>query len=179
MTNKLIILDRDGVINKESTAYIKSVEEFIPIEGSFEAIARLNAAGYKVVIATNQSGIGRGLYSIETLNAMHAKLKEDLATIDGDIAAIYFCPHHPSENCECRKPALGMFKKIQEDFDNDLKDVYFIGDSITDIKVAFDLPCKPILVLTGRGQKTLNDNPELAALPNFDNLAEAVDFILD
>jgi len=178
MKDKLIILDRDGVINHESLEYIKSEDEFIPIEGSLEAIAKLNNAGYKVIIATNQSGVARGLYTLETLSKIHRKLKHELNKINGEIAEIFYCPHHPDDNCDCRKPKLGMFKKIQQQFNNDLSEVYFIGDSKTDIKAALDLPCKPILVLTGKGQQTLNDNPELAEILNFTDLAEAVDYIL-
>jgi D-glycero-D-manno-heptose 1,7-bisphosphate phosphatase len=178
MTNPLIILDRDGVINYESAAYIKSPAEWLPIPGSLVAIAQLNRAGYQVVVATNQSGIARGLYDLEMLSDIHAKFVSELAAVGGYIDEIFFCPHHPAVNCECRKPNLGLFRRIQEKYATDLKDTFFIGDNFTDMQVAFALPCKPILVLTGKGQKTLASHPELLAIPHFADLAEAVQYVL-
>ena len=180
MNKKLIILDRDGVINYDSDYYIKTPEEWLPIPGSLQAIAKLNRSGYQVVVATNQSGVARGFYDLDMLTRIHGKLKEKLTEVGGFIDEIFFCPHHPDENCECRKPKLGMFHQIQKKFPNvDLSDTFFIGDSIADMRAAFALPCKPILVLTSKGQKTLDNHPELAFIPHFANLAEAVQYILN
>jgi len=176
---KLIILDRDGVINYDSDDYIKTPDEWHAIPGSLDAIAKLNRAGYHVVVATNQSGVARGFYDIPMLHRIHEKLTTELATFGGVIDEIFFCPHHPDEKCDCRKPALEMFRQIQHKYDNDLSDVYFIGDSYSDIQVAKKLPCKPILVLTSKGENTLNNNPEFLTIPHFLNLASAVDFILN
>lgn len=178
MTSPLIILDRDGVINYDSDYYIKSPDEWLPIPGSLIAIAQLNRAGYRVVIATNQSGVARGLYDLEMLSQIHEKLIYELASVGGCIEEIFFCPHHPDENCGCRKPKLGMFKQIQEKYQADLSDTFFIGDTLTDIQVAKAVPCKPILVLSGKGQQALMMHPELAAVPHFLNLAEAVHYVL-
>lgn len=178
MTNKLIILDRDGVINYDSNDYIKSPEEWHAIPGSLDAIARLYRAGFTIVIATNQSGVARGYYDIPMLENIHQKLKQQVESAGGMIDAIFYCPHHPDEKCLCRKPQLGMFHRIQQQYHCPLDDVFFIGDSATDIEVAKKLPCKPMLVLTSKGQKTLDDNPEFSSIPHFANLAAAVDYIL-
>jgi D-glycero-D-manno-heptose 1,7-bisphosphate phosphatase len=178
MTKPLIILDRDGVINYESNDYIKSPDEWLPIPGSLVAIAQLNRAGYSVVIATNQSGVARGLYDLEMLSQIHEKLIRELASVGGYIEEIFFCPHHPDENCECRKPKLGMFRQIQKKYKVDLSDSFFIGDTWTDMQAAKAVPCKPILVLSGKGQQTLAMHPELAAIPHFPDLAEAVHYVL-
>lgn len=178
MKTKLIILDRDGVINYDSPDYIKDPKEWHAIPGSLEAIAKLNHAGYRVVIATNQSGVARGLYDLPTLHKIHEKLKAELALVGGVIDEIYFCPHHPDEKCACRKPELAMFHKIQQKYNMDLSDVYFIGDSYSDMQVAKTLPCRPILVLTSKGENTLKNNPEFLAIPHFADLAMAVDYIL-
>lgn len=179
MKTKLIILDRDGVINYDSMDYIKNPDEWLPIPGSLEAIAKLNRAGYQVVVATNQSGVARGLYDLEMLDRIHQKLTNELAKLGGHITQIFFCPHHPDENCGCRKPKLGMFYQIQKKYPEiNLADTFFIGDSLGDVQAAFALPCKPILVLTSKGQQTLEKNPELRTIPHFADLAEAVRFIL-
>ncbi len=175
---KLIILDRDGVINYDSDHYIKTPDEWHAIPGSLLAIAKLNRAGYHVVVATNQSGVARGFYDIPMLHRIHEKLTSELASVGGVIDDIFFCPHHPDEHCGCRKPALGMFHQIQKKYKMDLSDVYFIGDSYSDMQVAERLPCKPMLVLTSKGEKTLKNNPEFLAIPHFMNLATAVDYIL-
>lgn len=175
----LIILDRDGVINYDSSEYIKSPSEWNAIPGSLEAIADLNRAGYDVIIVTNQSGVGRGHYDLETLDQIHEKLINELAEVGGHIGKIFFCPHHPDDGCECRKPKPGMFNKIKNEYRTDLKDTFFIGDSLVDMQVAANVGCKPLLVLTGNGEKTLEQNPNIAAnIPYFKNLAEAVEFIL-
>lgn len=172
---KLVILDRDGVINFDSAQYIKSPAEWKPIPGSLEAIARLNQNGYRVVVATNQSGIGRGLFDMETLNAMHNKMHKALFAVGGRVDAIFYCPHPADSDCDCRKPKPGMFKRIAETFNVDLKGVPAVGDSLRDLQACSILGCKPMLVLTGKGEKTLADGglpegtrqfPDLAAFVN-------------
>lgn len=174
-----IILDRDGVINYNSREYIKSPDEWEAIPGSLEAIATLNRAGYRVIIVTNQSGVARGFYDIETLDSIHEKLTDELSSVGGYVEEIFFCPHHPEEACHCRKPKPGLFQEIQKKYDIDLKTTYFVGDSLSDIQAAQLSGCKPILVLTGNGKETLEKNPELAtSLECYGNLAEAVEQIL-
>lgn len=151
---KLIILDRDGVINFDSDQFIKSPEEWKPIPGSLEAIARLNQAGYRVAVATNQSGIGRGLFDMPTLNAIHDKMHKSLAQVGGRVDAIFFCPHTNDANCECRKPKSGMIEEIAARFGVSLKGVPAVGDSLRDLEAAGRLGAQPYLVLTGKGTKT-------------------------
>ena len=153
---KLVILDRDGVINQDSDSYIKSPEEWRPIPGSLEAIARLNHAGFLVVLATNQSGVGRGLFEVSTLNAIHDRMHRALAQIGGRIDAIFFCPHAQDANCGCRKPRSGLLEEIARRFNVDLKGVPSIGDALRDLQAAAAVGAAPILVLTGKGQKTLD-----------------------
>lgn len=180
MKKSLIILDRDGVINYDSLEYIKSPEEWEAIPGSLEAIAQLNRAGFYVIVVTNQSGIARGFYDLATLDEIHEKLTQELAAVGGHIEEIYFCPHHPDAHCQCRKPQPGLFQQIQKKYQVDFKDIYFIGDALTDVQVAQAVGCKPILVLTGKGQSTLERYPFLREkIPCFDNLAVAVNFILN
>jgi len=171
---KLIILDRDGVINFDSDQFIKSPAEWKPIPGSLEAIARLNQAGYRVVLATNQSGIGRGLFDMATLNAIHDKMHKALAQVGGRIDALFFCPHAADSKCDCRKPKPGMFEEISRRFNMDLKGVPAIGDSLRDLQAATAMGAIPVLVRTGKGEKTL----EAGGLPEgtlvFADLAEAV-----
>jgi len=157
---KLVILDRDGVINHDSDQYIKSADEWKPIPGSLAAIARLNQAGYRVVVATNQSGVGRGLFETDTLIAIHDKMLKSLAQVGGRIDAIFFCPHTNTDNCECRKPKPGMLKEIAARFNADLAGVPAIGDSLRDLQAAVAVGAQPMLVLTGKGRKTVDD-PEL------------------
>ena len=151
---KLIILDRDGVINQDSPAFIKSPAEWIPIPGSLEAIARLNQAGYRVVIASNQSGIARELFDMTTLNAIHQKMHAQAQQAGADIDAIFFCPHAAIDNCDCRKPKAGMFEEISKRFKLSLKGVPTVGDSLRDLQAGFISGCSPYLVLTGKGEKT-------------------------
>lgn len=151
---KLVILDRDGVINYDSPSYIKSPDEWKPIPGSLEAIARLNHSGYRVVVATNQSGIGRGLFEIATLNAIHDKMHRALARVGGRIDAVFYCPHAQDANCECRKPKPGLLREIAHRFNVDLKDVPSIGDSMRDLQASAAVGARPILVLTGKGEAT-------------------------
>ena len=173
-----IILDRDGVINYDSYEYIKSPEEFHEIPGSLEAIARLNQANYRVLVATNQSGVARGLYTVETLKKIHAKLHADLDKVGGKIEEIFYCVHHPDDDCPCRKPKPGMFHQMEEKYDLDFSNTYFIGDTLTDIHVATAVGCKPVLILSEKGEKTLKAHPEVARFPHFLTLALATDFIL-
>ena len=157
---KLIILDRDGVINEDSDQFIKSPEEFKPIPGSLEAIARLSQNGYRVVIATNQSGLGRGLFDMDALNRIHNKMHQALSNLGGQITAIFFCPHTPDDQCGCRKPKDGMFKEIATTFDTSLENVPAVGDSLRDLEASAAAGCAPFLVLTGNGKITF-DNAQL------------------
>lgn len=152
---KLLILDRDGVINQDSDAYIKSLEEWIPIPGSIEAIAQLSQAGWTVAVATNQSGIARGYYPLSTLDAMHARLRELVAAQGGDVGLIVHCPHGPDDGCDCRKPKPGMLRQIAEHYDASLAGVWFVGDSSGDLEAAATVDAQPVLVRTGKGEKTL------------------------
>lgn len=171
---KLIILDRDGVINRDSDLYIKSPDEWVPLPGSLEAIARLNQWGYRVVVCTNQSGIGRGLFGMDTLNAIHDKMIKAVSHVGGNIDAIFFCPHTNADQCTCRKPKPGMLKEIAARYNVDLSGVPVVGDSLRDLEAAVAVGAQPILVLTGKGKKTEKD----AALPAqtliFPDLAAAV-----
>src|SRR5918992_5175281 len=151
---KLAILDRDGVINEDSDSFIKSPDEWRPIPGSLEAIARLNHAGFQVVLATNQSGVGRGLFEVSTLNAIHDRMHRALAHMGGRIDAIFFCPHAQEANCACRKPKAGLLEEIARRFSVDLKGVPSIGDSLRDLQAAHAVGAAPILVLTGKGELT-------------------------
>ena len=151
----LVILDRDGVINLDSEHYIKSPEEWKPIPGSLEAIARLTQAGFRVVVATNQSGLGRGLFDMATLNAMHDKMHKAVNQLGGRIDAVFFCPHAQNAGCACRKPQPGMLLEIAERFNVALAGVPAIGDSLRDLQAASAAGAKPILVLTGKGEQTL------------------------
>ncbi|MBK7006085.1 MAG: D-glycero-beta-D-manno-heptose 1,7-bisphosphate 7-phosphatase [Burkholderiales bacterium] len=147
---KLVILDRDGTINEDSAEYIKSPSEWQPMPGALEAIARLNHAGWQVVVATNQSGLGRGLFDMAALNAMHAKMNTLLAAVGGRVDAIFFCPHAPDEGCRCRKPEPGLFEQIGERYGVDLIGVPAVGDSPRDLAAAMAAGCEPHLVLTGK-----------------------------
>ena len=152
--SRLIVLDRDGVINHDSEQFIKSPEEWRPIPGSLEAIARLNQAGYRVVVATNQSGVGRGLFGMTTLTEIHEKMFKALNQVGGRIDAVFFCPHAANSNCECRKPKPGMLHEIGVRFGVDMEGVPVIGDGLRDLQAASAVGAQPILVLTGKGEKT-------------------------
>jgi D-glycero-D-manno-heptose 1,7-bisphosphate phosphatase len=147
---KLVILDRDGTINEDRDDYVKSPEEWVPLPGSLEAIARLNHAGWHVVVATNQSGLGRGLFEMSTLNAMHLKMNHLLAQQGGRIDAVFFCPHAPEDNCRCRKPLPGLFEQIGLRYGIDLTQVNAVGDTLRDLQAASAVGCKPHLVRTGK-----------------------------
>lgn len=177
---KVIVLDRDGVINHDSDAYIKSAEEWLPIDGSLEAISQLNHAGYTVVIASNQSGLARGYFNIEALSAMHQKMDDLLSKIGGRVDAVFYCPHGPDDGCSCRKPKPGMLLEIGQRFNVSLGDLVFIGDTVADVKTARNALAKAILVRTGKGLKAekilQSDNEE--QVPIYDDLASAVTAIL-
>ncbi len=157
---KLVILDRDGVINHDSDHFIKSPEEWRPLPGSIEAIAHLTQWGCRVVVATNQSGIGRGLFDMDTLNAIHDRMVKAVALAGGRIDAIFFCPHAADSTCECRKPRPGMLHEIAQRYNTSLAGVPAIGDSLRDLQAAVAMHAQPMLVLTGKGAKT-RDDPDL------------------
>lgn len=174
----LIILDRDGVINHDSDDFIKNSAEWEPIEGSLEAIARLNYAGYRVVVITNQSGIARGLFDVETLNRIHSKMRRMLAQVGGRIEAIMFCPHGPEDDCKCRKPHNGSFEDLAHRLRINLDNVPAVGDSLRDIQAAMESNARPILVKTGKGEQTLaNGIPE--GVEVYDDLAAVVTALLE
>lgn len=182
---KLIILDRDGVINKESRAYIKNPNEWIPISGSIEAIAKLTQAGFTINIATNQSGIARGLFSMQDFIAIHDKLMHIVEAAGGKINRIYFCPHEPTDNCNCRKPKPGMLVQMQKDLGVDFKAMHpiYVGDSLRDLELALATGCEFILV-TGEfsdGKETLAElsAEQRAQIIIVDSLAEAATLILE
>ena len=149
-----IILDRDGVINEDSDAFIKSVEEWQPIPGSLEAIARLCRNDYRIVVATNQSGVARGLFSIDTLNSIHRHMLKEVRNKGGMIDAVFFCPHGPDDNCQCRKPRTGMLKEIASRMKIETSGIPVVGDSMRDLQAARDSGAIPVLVKTGKGKKT-------------------------
>jgi D-glycero-D-manno-heptose 1,7-bisphosphate phosphatase len=171
---KLIILDRDGVINHDSVEYIKSPDEWKPIAGSLEAIARLNQDGYHVVVATNQSGIGRGLFEVAALNAIHDKMHKALGLVGGRIDAVFFCPHGQNDGCNCRKPKPGLLEDIAHRFNTELAGVPCIGDSLRDLQAAAAVEARPILVLTGKGKQTAAEGGLPAGTMTFADLDEAV-----
>ena len=175
---KLIILDRDGVINHDSSEFIKSPDEWVPIEGSMEAIARLNQAGYVVVVATNQSGISRKLFDMEVLNAIHQKMHNAAQHVGATIDAIFFCPHAADFNCDCRKPKPGMIREIANRYDIELKGVPVVGDSLRDLQAGFILGCEPHLVLTGKGESTLAAGGLPPGATVHSNLADMVSHLL-
>ena len=179
MMQKYILLDRDGVINHDSEAFIKSPEEWLPIHGSLPAIALLNQHGFRVVVISNQSGLARGLFDEKTLNLIHKKMRDALAEFGGIIEAIYFCPHQAEDLCECRKPKAGLLKQFAADYAVDLSEVAFIGDSLRDIQAAQAVGVTPILVKTGNGLKTLQNNPQfLTSLLIFENLYDTAKHII-
>ena len=175
---KLVILDRDGVINYDSASYIRTPDEWKPIPGSLEAIAQLSQAGYHVVVATNQSGVGRGLFEMATLNAIHDKMHRALGQLGGRIDAVFFCPHALDNGCNCRKPKPGLFQDIARRFNANLKDVPSIGDSLRDLEASAAAGAQPILVLTGKGQKTSRDGGLPPGTVIYADLAEAVESII-
>ncbi len=175
---KLVILDRDGVINFDSPDYIKSPAEWRPIPGSLEAIARLNQHGFQVAVATNQAAISRGLFDMKMLNAIHQKLHLSAQAVGAHIDAIFFCPHAADEFCDCRKPRPGMLKSIGERFDAPLKGVPMVGDALRDMQAAFEVGCSPYLVKTGKGDNTLEKGGLPPGTLVFDDLAAVVNHLL-
>ncbi|MBK5937948.1 D-glycero-beta-D-manno-heptose 1,7-bisphosphate 7-phosphatase [Halochromatium roseum] len=176
---KLVILDRDGVINYDSEDYIKSADEWYPIPGSLEAIARLNNAGISVAVATNQSAVARGLCDLDDINAIHQALRTRLSAVGGRVEVIAFCHHGPSNGCECRKPLPGLLREIRRRTGFPLSGTPMIGDSRRDLEAALGVGAQPILVRTGNGEKTEQLlPPALAEVPVFDDLAAAVDALL-
>lgn len=177
----LLILDRDGVINEDSQDYIRDIGDWHPVPGSIEAIAEFSKAGYRVAIATNQSGLSRGYFGLDELEEIHQKLCTLVEDQGGEIAGIFYCPHLPDEGCECRKPATGLLQAIEAELEEPAANAWFIGDSLKDLQAATTHGCRPLLVLTGKGETTraaLADHPELQAVPIFSDLAEAGRFIL-
>ncbi len=172
---KLIVLDRDGVINYDSAAYIKSPEEWRPIPGSLNAIARLNQQGFHVVVATNQSGIGRGMFEMATLNAIHSKMHQAMAQAGARVDAIFFCPHSADDNCRCRKPKTGMLEDIAHRLNTSLAGVPIVGDSLRDVQAATAVGGAPMLVLTGNGKKTRRAGQLPPHTRVFADLSAAVD----
>lgn len=178
MTNRFVILDRDGVINLDSAHYIKNPDEWVPIPNSLKAIAKLTQLGYKVIVVTNQSGVARKYFTPEVLEAIHQKMMSEVKQAGGEIADIFICPHGPDDNCDCRKPKTGLYEQIQEKYPEiDLSNTYSVGDSFRDLQAAFEADSLPVLVKTGNGQKTLDNvstNPLFFSsenkLPVFDDL---------
>lgn len=175
---KLIILDRDGVINFDSDQFIKSPDEWKPIPGSLEAIARLTREGWRVVVATNQSGLARGLFEMATLNAIHAKMHKAVAQAGGRIEAVFYCPHAAETECACRKPRAGMLNEIAARYGSDLKGVPSVGDSLRDLLAAASVGAVPLLVQTGKGRKTLAAGGLPEGTPVFADLGGVVDHLL-
>jgi D-glycero-D-manno-heptose 1,7-bisphosphate phosphatase len=175
---KLVILDRDGVINQDSANFIKNPNEWIALPGSLEAIALLNQSGFRVAVATNQSGIARGLFDMATLNAINDKMHRALAQMGGRIDALYYCPHVAEDECSCRKPKPLMIEDIGRRFSVDLAEVYGIGDSQRDLQAFSEAGCKPILVRSGKGQETLAKGDLPKGTLVFADLAEAAQHII-
>lgn len=176
--SKLIVLDRDGVINEDLERPVSTPDEWVPIPGSLEAIARLYQAGWHVAVATNQSGIGRGLIDLGTLHDIHRRMHEQVNKAGGKIDVVAFCPHSDSSECDCRKPAPGMLYTITERLDIDLSSVVLVGDSLRDMQAAMAAAATPVIVKTGKGQKTLDNNKGLEHIPAYDDLASYVDHLL-
>lgn len=165
---KLVILDRDGVINQDSANFIKNPNEWIPIAGSLEAIALLNQSGFRVALATNQSGVSRGLFDMATLNSIHDKMHRELAQVGGRIDALFYCPHAAEDHCDCRKPKSGMIEEIGKRFSVELHEVPAVGDALRDLQAYANAGCQPILVRTGKGEATLaaSQHPDYALPEN-------------
>ncbi len=177
---KLVILDRDGVINRDSDEFIKSPEEWEALPGSLEAIARLSRAEYRVVVITNQSGIARGLLTFNTLNRIHQKMLDQLHALGGEIDAIFFCPHGPDGGCECRKPLPGLYQELKQRLKCDLDGVDSVGDSLRDLQAASAVGANPVLVRTGKGEDTeqrlaAGEEPSLGRIAIHDDLSSYVE----
>jgi D-glycero-D-manno-heptose 1,7-bisphosphate phosphatase len=177
---RLVILDRDGVINEDSDDYIKSLDEWVPIPGSIAAIARLSRAGYKIGVATNQSGLARGYFDEIALANMHAQLCALVEEEGGQVDAICYCPHGPDAGCHCRKPAPGLLEQISEELQLPIAGAWYVGDTAKDLELGLKMGCKSILVRTGKGLQTEAklDSATRQAVSIVDNLAAAADRIL-
>ncbi len=175
---RLLVIDRDGVINEEAEDFVKTPAEWIPIPGSLEAIARASKAGVRCVVMSNQSGLARGLLNIETLNAIHRKMSNMLWKMGGSVEAVFFCPHGPDEGCACRKPRPGMLEQIQKRTQVPFHAMAVIGDRATDVEAAQTVNAQPVLVKTGHGQATLESDIDLRGTLVYDTLASAVDAII-
>jgi len=168
----LIILDRDGVINRDSREFVKNVDEWVPIPGSIAAIADLSRAGYTVTVASNQSGLARGLFDRNALRAMHRKLRRLVQARGGRVDRIVVCPHGPDARCRCRKPAPGLLRRLALHYKTTLEGVPVVGDSLRDLQAAAAAGARPMLVRTGNGEKTASELPDsLSSVPVFDDLA--------
>ena len=175
---KTILLDRDGVINHDAADYVKSADEWLPIEGSLEAIARLNHAGWRAYVVSNQSGIGRGLFGVEALGEMQAKMQNMLQALGGQVESLSFCPHPPDEKCRCRKPGPGLLEDLAGRLRLDLRGVPFVGDTMKDVGAATAVAARPILVRTGKGRETLRRKDFPGDVPVYDDLAAVADALL-
>ncbi|MEY4642997.1 MAG: hypothetical protein RLZZ227_2991 [Pseudomonadota bacterium] len=178
--SRLVILDRDGVINEDSDDYIKSLDEWVPVPGSIAAIARLSRAGFSIAVATNQSGIARGYFDEIALANMHALLCELVEEAGGQVDAICYCPHGPDEGCHCRKPAPGLLEQISEELRLPLAGAWYVGDTRKDVELGLSMNCRPILVRSGKGRDTEQklDASMRGAVMIVDDLAAAADLIL-
>jgi D-glycero-D-manno-heptose 1,7-bisphosphate phosphatase len=182
---RLLVLDRDGVINEDSENYIRGLADWHPIPGSLDAIARLSRAGFGIVVATNQSGLSRGLFSQQDLEAIHARLCREVEARGGRISGIFYCPHLPEDACHCRKPGTGLLVAIERELGESLRGAPFIGDSLKDLQAALAFGCQPVLVRTGKGEGTLatlestdGGIPEPVTIPVYRDLAAAADALL-
>ncbi|MEX0619652.1 MAG: D-glycero-beta-D-manno-heptose 1,7-bisphosphate 7-phosphatase [Pseudohongiellaceae bacterium] len=178
---KFVILDRDGVINHDSVDYIKTAEEWIPVDGSLQAIAELSGADFTVVVATNQSGIGRGLLDEQDLVRIHQKMLSLVQEHGGFIKRIFHCPHLPGDGCECRKPRVGLLKQIEAEFGCHVRNAPLVGDSLKDMQAAKAMGCLPILVRTGKGNDTLRESSstDMQGVTVVNTLAEAAAMIIE
>lgn len=180
----LVILDRDGVINADSDAYIKSLDEWQPLPGSIDAIARLSRHGFTVAVATNQSGLGRGLFTLDDLEAIHQQLRELVEDAGGEVAGIFYCPHTPEDDCDCRKPKAGLIDAIERELEETAHGAWLIGDSTRDLQAGLARGCIPVLVLTGKGAATRTklmeqEGGEWRDLRIYADLAAAADALID
>ena len=173
----LVVLDRDGVINEDSAEFIKSVAEWRPIRGSLEAIAALHRASFRVAVVTNQSGVGRGLFTEQTLGAIHARMAAAVREAGGELAAVYYCPHRPDEGCDCRKPKTALLRRLERDLGCSLAGAPFIGDRLSDVEAADAVGARPLLVRTGTGAATERLLRE-RSLEVFDDLGAAARHLL-
>jgi D-glycero-D-manno-heptose 1,7-bisphosphate phosphatase len=172
MPARLIILDREGVLSECVTPFMRSPEEFRPIPGAFEAVSQLNQAGCRVVVATNQAGVGRGLFDMRTVNAIHERMHRAAMAVGGRIDAVFYCPHAEESRCTCRKPRPGLFHEIAERYGlRSLDGVTAVGDSIRDVQAALAAGCRPVLVRTGKGRETERDPALPAGTEVLDDLA--------